>query len=120
MIAAMDQAVAKSALVQASTCYGHDNSYIADAVAAHPNRFTPAYRCSRARRSRKHSLLGWPQPDWTTVHGWQHDVNRADWVDDGDPSLPGSASELGIPRHANDGEGDSVSRSHVGASPKSA
>jgi predicted TIM-barrel fold metal-dependent hydrolase len=41
MIAAMDAAgVAKSVLVQASTCYGHDNSYVADAVAAHPDRFT--------------------------------------------------------------------------------
>ena len=39
MIAAMDTAgIAKSALVQASTCYGHDNSYVADAVAAHPDR----------------------------------------------------------------------------------
>ena len=36
MISAMDQAgIAKSALIQASTCYGHDSSYIADAVAAH-------------------------------------------------------------------------------------
>jgi len=44
MIAAMDQAgVAKSALVQASTCYGHDNSYVADAVTAHPNRFTGVF-----------------------------------------------------------------------------
>ena len=44
MIAAMDQAgVAKSALVQASTCYGHDNSYVADAVAAHPDRFTGVF-----------------------------------------------------------------------------
>ena len=44
MIAAMDQAgVAKSALVQASTCYGHDNSYVTDAVAAHPNRFTGVF-----------------------------------------------------------------------------
>ncbi len=44
MIAAMDQAgVAKSALVQASTCYGHNNSYVADAVAAHPNRFTGVF-----------------------------------------------------------------------------
>ena len=34
MIAAMAQAgITKSALVQASTCYGHDNSYVADAVA---------------------------------------------------------------------------------------
>src|SRR5438270_2418823 len=44
MIAAMDRAgVAKSALVQASTCYGHDNSYVADAVAAHPERFTGVF-----------------------------------------------------------------------------
>ena len=41
MLAAMDTAgVAKTALVQASTCYGHDNSYVADAVVAHPDRFT--------------------------------------------------------------------------------
>jgi len=44
MIAAMDEAgVTRSALVQASTCYGHDNSYVADAVAAHPDRFTGVF-----------------------------------------------------------------------------
>lgn len=44
MIAAMDEAgVAKTALVQASTCYGHDNAYVADAVAAHPVRFTGVF-----------------------------------------------------------------------------
>jgi L-fuconolactonase len=44
MIAAMDKAgVDKSAIVQASTCYGHDNSYVADAVAAHPDRFTGVF-----------------------------------------------------------------------------
>jgi predicted TIM-barrel fold metal-dependent hydrolase len=44
MIAAMDEAgVDKMALVQASTCYGHDNSYLADAVAAHPERFTGVF-----------------------------------------------------------------------------
>jgi L-fuconolactonase len=44
MIAAMDEAgIAKAALVQASTCYGHDNSYVADAVAAHPERFTGVF-----------------------------------------------------------------------------
>ena len=38
MIAAMDAAgVDKAALVQASTCYGHDNSYVADAL----RRFRP-------------------------------------------------------------------------------
>jgi predicted TIM-barrel fold metal-dependent hydrolase len=36
----MDAAgVAKAALVQASTFHGYDNSYVADAVAAHPDRF---------------------------------------------------------------------------------
>ena len=44
IIAAMDKAgVAKAAIVQASTCYGHDNSYVADAVAAHPDRFTGVF-----------------------------------------------------------------------------
>ena len=44
MIAAMDEAgVAKTVLVQASTCYGHDNSYVADAVAAHPDRFAGVF-----------------------------------------------------------------------------
>ena len=40
MLAAMDAAgVTRTVLVQASTCYGHDNSYVANAVAAHPDRF---------------------------------------------------------------------------------
>lgn len=44
MLAAMDQAgIAKSALVQASTSYGHDNSYVADAVGAHPERFAGVF-----------------------------------------------------------------------------
>src|SRR5258708_15818308 len=44
MIAAMDEAgVDKWAIVQASTCYGYDNSYVADAVAAHPSRFTGVF-----------------------------------------------------------------------------
>jgi predicted TIM-barrel fold metal-dependent hydrolase len=41
MIAAMDEAgVDKSAIVQASTCYGHDNSYLAESIAKHKNRLT--------------------------------------------------------------------------------
>jgi hypothetical protein len=44
MIAAMDSAgIGKAAIVQASTCYGHDNSYVADAVAAYPQRFTGVF-----------------------------------------------------------------------------
>lgn len=44
MLAAMDAAgVARMALVQASTCYGHDNAYVADSVAAHPERYTGVF-----------------------------------------------------------------------------
>ncbi|WP_306410854.1 amidohydrolase family protein [Ectorhizobium quercum] len=41
LLADMDEAgVDKAAIVQASTCYGHDNSYVIEAVQAHPDRFT--------------------------------------------------------------------------------
>ena len=44
LIAAMDAAgVAKAAIVHASTSYGFDNSYVADAVALHPARFTGVF-----------------------------------------------------------------------------
>lgn len=41
LIAAMDDAgVQKAAIVQASTCYGYDNSYVTDAISQYPSRFT--------------------------------------------------------------------------------
>jgi predicted TIM-barrel fold metal-dependent hydrolase len=41
LLAAMDEAgVDKTAIVQASTCYGYDNSYLCDAIARFPDRFT--------------------------------------------------------------------------------
>lgn len=41
LLAAMDEAgIAKTAIVHASTCYGFDNSLVADAVAEHPERCT--------------------------------------------------------------------------------
>ena len=44
MIKEMDNAgVAKSAIVQASTAYGHDDSYVAEAIAAHPRRLTGVF-----------------------------------------------------------------------------
>jgi L-fuconolactonase len=46
MIVAQNEAgIAKAALVQASTCYGHDNTYVAEAVAAHPTRFAGVFSC---------------------------------------------------------------------------
>lgn len=44
MIAAMDEAsVTRSVLVQASTCYGFDNSLVVDAVNAYPQRFAGVF-----------------------------------------------------------------------------
>ena len=46
LIVEQDRAgIRKAALVQASTCYGHDNSYVADAVNAYPERFTGVFSC---------------------------------------------------------------------------
>ena len=44
LIAAMDEAgVAKAAVVQASTAYGHDSSYVADSIARFPDRLTGVF-----------------------------------------------------------------------------
>src|SRR5262249_59162638 len=44
LVAAMDEAgVDKAAIVQASTAYGYDNTYVAEAVAAHPGRLTRGF-----------------------------------------------------------------------------
>jgi predicted TIM-barrel fold metal-dependent hydrolase len=60
MIAAMDEAgIAKAALVQASTCYGYDNSYVADAVAAHPERFTGVFTLDVTRPDAPNRIRHW-------------------------------------------------------------
>lgn len=44
MLRAMDEAgIAQAVLVQASTCYGHDNSYVVDCVRRHPRRFAGVF-----------------------------------------------------------------------------
>lgn len=44
LISEMDAAgIDKAVVVQASTAYGHDNTYIAEAVAAHPDRLTGVF-----------------------------------------------------------------------------
>jgi predicted TIM-barrel fold metal-dependent hydrolase len=44
LVAAMKEAgVDKAAIVQASTAYGHDNSYVAEAIAKYPGRFTGVF-----------------------------------------------------------------------------
>lgn len=101
MIAAMDQGgIAKSALVQASTCYGHDNSYVADTVAAHPNRFTGVFSVDVLAADAPEKIRYWVGRKLTGVRLFTagSTMNQADWLDDS-RSFPAwqCASELGIP-----------------------
>jgi predicted TIM-barrel fold metal-dependent hydrolase len=86
MIVAMDKAgVAKSALVQASTCYGHDNSYVADAVAAHPDRFTGVFSVDVLAADAPERMRHWVSRGLTgmrlfTIGSTMPD--QASWLDD--------------------------------------
>jgi L-fuconolactonase len=102
MIAAMDQAgIAKSVLVQASTCYGHDNSYMADAVAAYPNRFTGVFSIDVLAPDAPEKIRHWVGRRLTGMRLFTAGStmpNQADWVD-APRSFPAweCAGELGIP-----------------------
>jgi len=102
MIVAMDQAgIAKSALVQASTCYGHDNSYIADAVAAHPGRFTGVFSVDVLAHDAPEKMRYWVAKKLTGMRLFTAGStmpNQADWVDD-PRSFPAwqCASDMGLP-----------------------
>ena len=86
MIAAMDQAgIAKSALVQASTCYGHDNSYVADAVAAHPGRFTSVFSADVLAPDAALTMAHWMGRVLTGLRLFTTGSTmpgQADWLDD--------------------------------------
>ena len=60
MLRAMDEAgIERSVLVQASTCYGHDNSYVADAVAAHRDRFAGVFSVDMLAPNAPHEIHRW-------------------------------------------------------------
>ena len=60
MIAAMDEAgVSRSALVQAATCYGYDNRYVADAVARFPARFAGVFSVDVFRPDARERIAHW-------------------------------------------------------------
>ncbi len=102
MLKAMDDAgVGKSAIVQASTCYGHDNSYVADAVAAHPDRFTGVFSVDVLAPDASERIRYWVGRKLSglrlfTIGSTMPD--QASWLDD-PKSYPAwqTASDLGIP-----------------------
>jgi predicted TIM-barrel fold metal-dependent hydrolase len=102
MIAAMDEAgVAKAALVQASTCYGHDNSYLADAVAVHPERFTGVFSVDVLRRDAPERIDYWMSRGLTGLRVFiaGHTAEAKDARLDDPRSFPAweRAGEAGIP-----------------------
>lgn len=102
MIAAMDEAgVHKSAIVQASTCYGYDNSYVADAVAAHPERFTGVFSVDVLASDAPGKIRYWVGKKLTGLRLFTTGStmpDQASWLDD-PRSFPAwaCAGELGIP-----------------------
>src|SRR5215469_16600563 len=86
LIAAMNTAgIGKAAIVQASTCYGHDNSYVADAVAAHPERFTGVFSADVLAADAPQRMHHWVSRGLTgmrlfTIGSTMPD--QANWLDD--------------------------------------
>jgi len=86
MIAAMDEAgVDKSAIVQASTCYGHDNSYVAESIAKHKNRLTGVCSIDIRAPDAVEKLKFWRERGMTGLRlftgGSTHAID-ASWIDD--------------------------------------
>jgi predicted TIM-barrel fold metal-dependent hydrolase len=92
MIVAQDRAgVAKAALVQASTCYGHDNSYVAEAVRAHPERFTGVFSCDILAPDAPATMKHWMDKGLTGLRLFTTGSTmpgQAGWLDD-ERSFPG-------------------------------
>jgi len=101
LVAAMDTTgVQKAAIVQASTCYGHDNSYVADAVAAYPNRFTGVFSVDVLAADASERMRCWYDNGLTGMRLFTFGstmYEQADWLDD-PKSYPAwaCASELGL------------------------
>ncbi|MHB8283933.1 MAG: amidohydrolase family protein [Caulobacteraceae bacterium] len=95
LIAAMDAAgVSQAVVVQASTVYGHDNSYLVEAVKTHPDRFVGVYSVDVLAPDAVSKIIHWQdeglfgfrlfttgstmpgQADWlgdeTTFPAWAH------------------------------------------------
>lgn len=102
LLRAMDEAgVVRAAIVQASTCYGFDNSYVADAVAAHPERFTGVFSVDMLAPDAAERIRYWVGRKLTGLRLFTAGstmAGQADWLAD-PKTFAGwdAATELGIP-----------------------
>ena len=86
LIAEQDRVgIQKAALVQASTCYGHDNTYVADAVAAYPQRFTGVFSCDILASDACETMARWMDRGLTGLRLFTTGSTmpgQAGWLDD--------------------------------------
>ena len=86
LIVKQDRAgIGKAALVQASTCYGHDNSYVADAVEAYPERFTGVFSCDILAPDACNTMAHWMARGLTGLRLFTTGSTmpgQAGWLDD--------------------------------------
>jgi len=86
LIRAMDAAgIDKAVVVQASTAYGYDNSYLADAVAAHPDRFTGVFAVDVLAADALETIEYWRRKRLTGLRLFTAGstlAGQADWLSD--------------------------------------
>jgi L-fuconolactonase len=86
LIAAMDEAgVAKSSVVHASTAYGFDNTYLADSVAAYPDRFTGVFSIDMFAPDAEAQFERWTRAGLTGMRLFttgSTSPGQADWLAD--------------------------------------
>jgi L-fuconolactonase len=102
LITAMDEAgIAKAVVVQASTAYGYDNSYLADAVAAHPDRMTGVFAVDALAADAIERIEYWKRRGLTGLRLFTAGSTmpgQAGWLDD-ERARPmwAYAAETGLP-----------------------
>ena len=86
LIAEQERAgITKAVVIQASTCYGHDNSYVADSVAAHPSRFTGVFSCDILASDACENIAYWMSRGLTGMRLFTTGSTmpgQAGWLDD--------------------------------------
>jgi predicted TIM-barrel fold metal-dependent hydrolase len=102
LVAAMDEAgVDKAAIVQASTAYGHDNGYVAAAIAAYPRRFTGVFSVDVLAADAVQKMRAWMDQGFSGMRLFTTGSTmpgQASWFDD-PRSFPAweHAAKSGIP-----------------------
>jgi len=93
--------VAKAVLVQASSAYGSDNSYVADSVAAHPERFTGVFSIDVVAPDAVQKMKHWMGKGLTGMRiftsGSTHAAQETFFADEASYPVWQYASDQGLP-----------------------